>query len=318
MEPTNKNQDRLSLACGLLLSLCLQGCGLDIRIAQPKIQPVSELNAGATTLPEKQIHKLLELHNNELASEVLGLQHLMLQLRLLNEWLLATEGTAEQPTTLLVLEKQFCLGQNLHKWFHEGLRQYRKYDKATQVLQNSLLDLLAEVRGVTKHYNDKLLALVLNSLKDSNTDLRQAAMKALVVLLSKGTVLTEALPRIQNALKGSSGCTRELVIVALPLLVDKGVAVAEVLPYVRLALRDREWYIRRSATVALVTLLKKGATVAEVLPHIQIALHDRDAYVRRAAVAAFVPLTDEGTAVAEILPGILNAFKDSDSYIRQS
>ena len=115
----------------------------------------------------ERVGKLLALVS--VPKEILGLQYLVLQLRLLNEWLLTAEDADEKSDTVAALEDDFHLERNLSMWFSQSLRD--------RVLQDTLQNLLSEAHGVTKRYGTELRAHTLNALQDSDSYVRSAALR---------------------------------------------------------------------------------------------------------------------------------------------
>ncbi|MEN0016377.1 MAG: HEAT repeat domain-containing protein, partial [Bacteroidota bacterium] len=312
---------------------------------------VGSTSSGEELVP---IQALLHLAA-ELPEEILGLQYLVLQLRLLNEWLLVVEDPEEKAETMLAIEAKFHLRNNLITWFNAGLRQYRQYgDKSTQVLYTTLITLLSEASGVTKHYGTELRKYTLNALKDSASDVRSAAREALRILveqgaevqqllppilndlndsdsvvrwaalevlgtlLEKGAEVQQLLPLILNALKDGASCVRSAALQALPTLLEHGAEVQQLLPPILNALKDSASCVCSAALQALPTLLEHGAEVQQLLPPILNALKDSHSYVRRAALQALPTLLEQGAEVQQLLPPIFNALKDSHSYVRRA
>ncbi|MEO1219283.1 MAG: NACHT domain-containing protein [Bacteroidota bacterium] len=86
--------------------------------------------------------------------ELVGVQHLVLQLRLLNEWLLTISGESHVISdSLAILEQEFALGNRLGMWLKEALRQR----KESEVLFKTLMGLLGETSAIVKNYSAKLL-----------------------------------------------------------------------------------------------------------------------------------------------------------------
>ncbi|MEO1300709.1 MAG: sister chromatid cohesion protein PDS5 [Bacteroidota bacterium] len=247
----------------------------------------------------------------ELPEEILGLQYLMLQLRILNEWLLMAADSAEKIATLSTLEIKFHLEKNLITWFNKGLHQYKQSgDKAAQALHTTLMAFLAEASGVTNHYSHTLLFPILNALQDSGADVHIAALQALPTLLYQDTTIQELLPHILNALQDSDAGVRTAALEALPTLLGQGATVQELLPYILNALKDSDVGARNAARETLPTLLAQGTAVQELLPPILNALQDSDAYVCIVALETLPTLLTQGATVQELLPPILDALKD--------
>ncbi|MEO1301496.1 MAG: hypothetical protein AAFU83_04680, partial [Bacteroidota bacterium] len=113
--------------------------------------------------PRGVIRELLQLVNL-IPREPAGFQHLILQLRLLNEWLLIT-GPKEHFKTMQGLEKAFGIGKGLGTWFKQILLYYREDVASTHLPLHTLLGLLSESSGINKHYSDRLIALAHSALK---------------------------------------------------------------------------------------------------------------------------------------------------------
>ena len=175
----------------------------------------TELDLGTPEKGKMPIQELLRIVE-QVPQDVLGFQHLLLQLRLLNEYLLATESSEERSAILSALENELHLEKNLIMWFNKSLRQYRQYgDRSARVLYTILMTLLSEASGVTRHYNSALLPLILNALKDSNSAVCIAALQALPTLVEKGADIQELLPPILNASKDSDADVRRAALQAL-------------------------------------------------------------------------------------------------------
>ncbi|MEO1218951.1 MAG: sister chromatid cohesion protein PDS5 [Bacteroidota bacterium] len=262
------------------------------------------------------IQALLQLID-EFPKELLGLQHLILQLRLLNEWLLV-EDEDEKDETLPALESQFQLGQTLSTWVERGLHQYDRYEAPTQVIYETLQSLLAEARGVAKHYGGRLLSPILNALKDSDFDVRRSATEALRILIEEGADVKKALPFVVNALKDTHSDVRRAACEALGDLLEKGTAIKEVIAHMLKDLEDSHAPTRRAAINSLGVLAKHGESAGEMLPHMLSALQDSDRTVRGAAIEAIEILVNQGTTVQELVSPMLNALKDSDVHVRSA
>ncbi|MEO1219631.1 MAG: NACHT domain-containing protein, partial [Bacteroidota bacterium] len=277
----------------------------------------SEVGSTASGEELVPIQALLQLAA-ELPEEILGLQYLVLQLRLLNEWLLIVEDPEEKADTVLSLEAKFHLGNNLITWFNAGLRQYRHGDKSTQVLYTTLMTLLSEAHGVTKHYGTELCKHILNALQDSVSSVRIAALEALPTLVEKGADVQAMLTPILNALQDSVSSVRIAALEALRTLVGKGADVQAMLTPILNALKDSDSDVRIAALEALPTLVEKGADVQAILTPILNALQHRYSDVRSAALQALPPLVEKGADVQAMLTLILNALQHRYSDVRSA
>ncbi|MEO1219261.1 MAG: hypothetical protein AAFV97_02065 [Bacteroidota bacterium] len=65
----------------------------------------------------RPIVNLFKLMDSGPLREILGFQHLLLQLRLLNEWLMATEGVQGQAKAFVSVDQQLHLTASLRMWF---------------------------------------------------------------------------------------------------------------------------------------------------------------------------------------------------------
>ncbi|MEO1301241.1 MAG: HEAT repeat domain-containing protein, partial [Bacteroidota bacterium] len=239
-----------------------KGMPQELRLASPK-ERIS---------PMRDLLRLL----NSVPQEILGVQHLLLQLHLLNEWLLVSDQS-RMSESLATLEREFGLGQKLITWFNKSLRQYRLYgDKSPQLLNTTLMTLLSEAHGVTKHYGTELRKHTLNALQHSFSYVRIAALQALPPLVEKGAEVQAMVTPILNALQDSDEDVRSAALQALRTLVDKGADVQLLLPPILNALKDSDWNVHSAALQALRTLLEQGADVQVLLPLILNALHDSD------------------------------------------
>ncbi|MCG8340707.1 MAG: ankyrin repeat domain-containing protein, partial [Cytophagales bacterium] len=120
------------------------------------------------------ISKLLSLLE-EGPQEVVGVQHVLLQMRLLNEWLcVAGEDLKEDLNTL---EEDFHVMASLKDWFVEGLDQVRREDD--RQLLSLLTTGLQGSRAVAAHA-PALLELLRKAMRDSDSYVRIAASEALL------------------------------------------------------------------------------------------------------------------------------------------
>ncbi|MEO1300883.1 MAG: NACHT domain-containing protein [Bacteroidota bacterium] len=298
------------------------------------------------------IQKLLTMINDELPSELLGFQQLLLQLRLLNEWLLITEDSKRKAETLVVLEYHFHLGQNLINWFNKSL--------AEQVLRNTLQNLLLETSGVTKHYSNSLLNHIRKALREGQDLIRVSAVSSLPTLLEHGASLEHIFPHIQGAFGDSSVSVRIAAIQVLPIVLAKGGSSEQILSLLERAFGDNDHDVRRSAVyslplllahggslqqilslmqrtlggssssdmfgnifrvsavASLPLLLEHGASLEQIFPHMQKALEHGDSGVCLSAVLSLPLLLSHGASLEQILPHIQRALWNIDDYVRSS
>ncbi|MEO1301382.1 MAG: HEAT repeat domain-containing protein, partial [Bacteroidota bacterium] len=300
----------------------------------------SEVSSAASSGELVPIQALLQLLD-KLPEEVLGFQYLMLQLRLLNEWLLVAADSEEKTETLAALEAKFHLGQNLIMWFNESLHQYKQQgDKSTQVLYTTLITLLSEASGVTRHYGTELQESIRNAIKGSDADVCRAALQALPILnaledeysdlvKNSSADVQKMVTPVLNMIKGNDSGLRIVGLNTLKSLVEKslcregsnrwGTDVQEILVVVFRTLKDSDYRVRSAATEFLPTLVeKKGADVQEMLTPTLNALEDSDSNVRTGAIQALRALVEKGADVQEMSAPILNALEDSNSFVRMT
>ncbi|MEO1301106.1 MAG: HEAT repeat domain-containing protein, partial [Bacteroidota bacterium] len=267
----------------------------------------------------ESISKLLQMVNNELPREVLGFQHLLVQLYLLNEWLLGTEDSEEKTKTLLALEREFDLGKDLFMWFSAGLRQHKQPGaRSTQMPYNTLLTVLAEASGVTSHYSSKLLPRVLGALKDSKNHVRTTAEEALRTLVEQGADVAAILPHVVENIKNSKDDVRKTAIKALSTLAQKGADVAQVFPVMLEVLKDNDPVVRKHVIRSLPLLARKGADVDEILIIILSTLKDNHKSIRSIAEEAMLDLAtvvEKSADMDVFLNRISNILQDQNEEI---
>lgn len=273
-----------------------------------------ELGLTATAnIAVEPIQKLLTVINDELPSEVLGFQQLLLQLRILNEWLLITGDSTKKAETLAVLEYRFHLGQDLIKWFKKSLVE--------QVLRNTLQNLLLETSGVTKHYSHLLLNHIRKALREGQDYIRVSAVSSLPALLEHGEGLEQTFPHIQVAFGDSSVRVRVAAIQVLPIVLAKGGSSEQILPLIERAFGDNDHDVRRSAVYTLPLLLAHGGNLQQILSLMQRTLWDSSSsdmfgnIFRVSAVTSLPLLLEHGASLEQIFPHMQKALEHIDSSI---
>ncbi|MEN0016352.1 MAG: HEAT repeat domain-containing protein, partial [Bacteroidota bacterium] len=268
--------------------------------------------------------------------EVVGFQHLLLQLRLLNEFLLATEREeAEQGAKIMnTLEADLQLGQKLSMWFNKGLQQYEGYERPGKALYHELVSLLGETSGVTQHYSYQLLSLMQNALQDSNAHVRKAALQAFKTLLPplvQDIAPSAILSLIQQALEDATPAVRGVAGQALAQLIETSASVSAIFSLVQHCLQHSHGYVSKIAVESLPTLVDKGIEVSSVLPLIQHVLksiispevmllyaappRDSDYDVHRATLTTLLTLVEKGAPVADVFHLIQEALKDRTCHV---
>ena len=267
------------------------------------------------------IQNLLQAVDDD-PKEVLGFQHLMLQLSLLNEWLLVINDSSTKRQTLRDLEIEFGLEKSLHTWLKKGLYHYRTHNESSSILHNKLLNLLSETSGITSNYRSELLSLILNILKDNDKRVRKAASETLQRFIDKEVDVAGISPLILRALKDSHFAVRNTAVKLLPALVAKGADRAEILSLTLRIVKDNDEisYVRKTATEILPALVDQGIDVAEILPAIWDILGSTHAidHVRRAVTDILPMLVDRIADVEGVLPLVLDAIRHWDQYVRRA
>ncbi|MCG8341019.1 MAG: HEAT repeat domain-containing protein, partial [Cytophagales bacterium] len=198
------------------------------------------------------IRQLLSLLEAE-PQEVVGVQHVLLQMRLLNEWLgVAGEDLEDE---LAALEEEFHVMDSLVEWFQEGLKRVRRRDDSS--------------------WDDRqLLSLLTTALQSS----RAVAAQAPALLEFLQEAMRDRSPRVRSAARSALG---EVV---------KAAPAKQVLPPLIEAMRDRNYDVRRAASSALGEVVKAAPAHAEqvLLRLIEAMRDDNDPYgsVRSAASSA--------------------------------
>ncbi|MCG8340607.1 MAG: HEAT repeat domain-containing protein, partial [Cytophagales bacterium] len=192
-----------------------------------------------------QLLSLLE----EKPKEVVGVQHLLLQLRCVNEWLCVAGEDLE--AGLAELEGKFQVMRSLKKWFGRGLERVRSRDD--RQLLSLLTTGLQGLRAVAGHA-PMLLELLLEALRDDNWQVRRAARSALGELV-KAAPAAQVLPRLLEAMRDDNDPYGEVRIAALSALGELLKAApqnaAQVLPGLLEAMRDDNWQVRSATSSAL-------------------------------------------------------------------
>ncbi|MCG8340932.1 MAG: NACHT domain-containing protein, partial [Cytophagales bacterium] len=126
----------------------------------------------------KGISQLLLLVEKE-PKEVVGVQHVLLQMRLLNEWLCVAGKDCKEG--LATLEKEFHVMESLNDWFVEGLDRVRRGDDSEDDDGNLLWLLTTGLQGsrAVAAHAEQVLEPLLAAGKDENPFVRSAASSAL-------------------------------------------------------------------------------------------------------------------------------------------
>ena len=263
------------------------------------------------------IKQLLTLLGEQ--QEIVGLQHLLLQLRVVHEWLCiaseqdATKGMAE-------LEGAFKVMASLNEWFvkcFNHLRQGGSWHTGTgQKLLDLLKGSLQSFGSVAKQAPD-LFQLLRRVAKDESLAVRKAVLSLLVD--PPAAWASEASSIILALLKGPDPYA---VRATLRMLLSLGkwypAWTADALELIRSSLQDNYAYVRREALETLSTLAQVAPEQSEAaFKSIQKALEDKEGSVRSAALGALSALIQAVPKHSEAALGIIqSALQDQEDSIR--
>ncbi len=158
------------------------------------------------------LRKLLEVLN-EGPQEVVGVQHLLLQLQCVQEWLCLQEKGWERDRDWTALEEKFRMISALDGWFAQGLERVRR--NGDHALLTLLTDALQGMRSVAQG-SPAILKRLLQAAGDSDWRVRKAAVSALGQLAAAAPSLAPAtLERLLQAAGDSDWNVREAAVSAL-------------------------------------------------------------------------------------------------------
>ena len=274
------------------------------------------------------IQKLLALLGPE-NPEIVGLQHLLLQLRVVHEWLCMARSEIEEDMEML--EGEFGMLALLKEWFGKGLEQVRitaGHDPASPggKILDLLLDSLQVFRSVLRHAPEVLSPLHQYAQYKEEDVLggyfvRQAAVAALGQVISvvpgeSGTILAT----LREAAKGKDRHVRQAAVAALGQALsvvpsDSGAILATL----HEAAKDEGWSVRQAAVAALGQALSVvPGESGTILATLRAAVKDGDYSVRVAAVAALgQALSVVPGESGAILATLREAAKDGDYNVRK-
>ncbi|MCG8341055.1 MAG: HEAT repeat domain-containing protein, partial [Cytophagales bacterium] len=265
----------------------------------------------------EDIRKLLSLLEAE-PQEVVGVQHLLLQMRLLNEWLCVAGEDEEE---LGALEEAFHVMDSLVEWFGEGVERVRRKDDSSwddRQLLSLLTTGLQSSRAVAAQA-PALLEPLLAACKDSDEKVRYVASRALAEVAKAAPA--QDLEPLLAAGKDSSEEVRSAAIFALAEVAKAAPALAaQVLEPLRAAGKDSEEDVRRAAILALRSLVQAAPGHADqVLEHLRAACKDSEEDVRLAAIYALVSVVKAAPGHADqVLEPLRAAGKDSSEKVRSA
>ena len=225
------------------------------------------------------IRELLKLL--EEGKEVVGLQHLLLQLRVIHECI-ASEQEAERGMTVL---EELGVIASLQEWFSRwiALRKKRYYTverTAGEQLLETLVQALSRIGAVLAHA-PTILSPLRQAAKDEDSDVRQAAVEALANLKPLDPA---SLTVLCQAAKDKDWHVRQAAVQALANLKTLD---PESLTVLLNATKDWASDVRQAAVQALANLKSLDPESLAVLHE---ATKDPDGNVRYAAVQALANL----------------------------
>ena len=300
------------------------------------------------------IQQLLRLLGE--GQEIVGLQHLLLQLRVMHEWLcIASDQDAEKG--MADLEGEFKVIVSLKAWFVKSFNRLRRGDAWHTGTGQKLLDLLKgslqSFGSVAKQAPD-LFQLLRRVAKDESLAVRKAVLSLLVdppaawapealsiirelledpdpyagratlrTLLSLGKWYPEwtakALVLIRSSLQDGYVRREALETLSTLLQIDPGYA-ATALGIIRSALQNEEDSVRSAPLRTLSNLIQVAPEyAAAALVIIRSALQDEEDSVRSAALGILSTLLQVAPEHAETALGVIqSALQDEEYSVRSA
>ena len=244
--------------------------------------------------------------------EIVGVQHLLLKLRVVHEWLCLGQGGMKQDIQQLAKE--------LNEWFSKAFGHVRRSGYEAGSTGAKLLELLTNslrTFGSVPHHTPGLLKLLEEAAKDTSEYVREAA---LVALASQVAVWPkEVFGIIREALQDEDRSIREAALRSLSTLVQVAPNQAqEAFERIREKLQDTDGSVREAALRSLSTLVQVAPNQAqEAFERIREKLQDTDGSVRAAALGAFCSLVQVVPVQAqEALESIRESLQDTDWSVR--
>ena len=239
--------------------------------------------------------------------ELVGLQHLLLQLRVVHEWLcMSGEDTEDE---LAALEDEFHVLSSLEEWFvrafaHVRLEGY-EVDSPGYKLLALLSGSLQTFRSLLPHA-PFLLTLLRKAIQDPDKSVRRATCQALANL---APVDAQSLALLHEAVGDPNKFVRHAAVEALANL---GHADAQSLTVLRNAMEDADEWVSHAAVATLGTL---GTVDDETRTTLYSHAKNPDSPIHEAAFAALgkLALRDE-----QSLALLHEAGEEGDMRIRQA
>ncbi|MEO1219038.1 MAG: ankyrin repeat domain-containing protein, partial [Bacteroidota bacterium] len=262
---------------------------------------LKEVKSGVHKSSLDSIRALLQLVNT-VTEEQTSLQYLIFQLRLLNEWTLATDiESAAVDRALTKMETEFKLGDSISSCLDNDLH------RLDEESLNSLVSLFAEASAVTGHYSKQISPLIQKALQGSDAGARRSAARVLPALIREGKDIQLVLPYCKQALKDPDAGVREAACKTLPILVDQGADLEDVSFLVENTLKDDGAFVRQTAIETLLALVERGLDIGRAFTLTKDMLHDVNSEVRQAACTALTELlerADVGEQVNQLVASL--------------
>ena len=244
--------------------------------------------------------------------EIVGVQHLLLKLRVVHEWLCLGQGGMKQDIQQLAKE--------LNEWFSKAFGHVRRSGYEAGSTGAKLLELLTSALrtfGSVPHHTPKLLPLLEKAAEDTSEYVRKAALVALASQV--GVWPQEVFRIIREALQDKAEYVREAALRALPSLVQIVPDQApEAFESIREKLQAMSAYVREASLRALASLAQVAPDQAQkIFEIIREMLQDTDGGVREAALGTFCSLVQVVPNQAQqALESIRASLQDTDWSVR--
>ena len=262
------------------------------------------------------------LRHMESDKEIVGLQHLLLQLPVIHEWLSITHGAVEDD--MATLEGEFKVLTALSQWFQKGLEHIRSQEYGTG---HKLLELLTSSLQTFQAVFSRAPELF-HPLKDvaskqyENVDARQAALQALgKMTLAVPSQASVIILTLKAAVKDPSATIRRAAIEAIAQVAQVASEQApDIIPTLKTATQDQHATIRRAAIEAIAQVAQVASEQAlDIIKILKAAVKDANATVRRAAIEALAQVAQVASEQAlDIIKILKAAVKDANATVRRA
>ncbi|MEN0016368.1 MAG: ankyrin repeat domain-containing protein [Bacteroidota bacterium] len=285
-----------------------------------------ELRLDSPRKHTEHIGSLLELVDEASVEhgENTEVQHLLLQLSLVNEWLLAADmREKEQGKALRELDKQFKFERSLLEYFNIGLYQ-AKSDQGKVVDLATLKDILsllfASSNALVAHYGKRILSFIEQTLIDTKPSVRLSGVSILPSLTPDGMTMETVLGHLETSCSDGDAGVKAASCDALAVLTEttRGDNLERIFLQIKKILQGDESSVRESASRALSTFVKQADGQEIVLPLFKSALKDNNAYVRQGVLRALVDFIGSEVTLEEALSLIATDLKGNEVNTREA